>query len=63
MKMNKKTYQAPRTKTFILHHEQHLLDASSPLDLSSNTLGWGGQGSDDNGGSEACSRGGDWGDE
>ena len=59
MTMNKKTYQAPRTKTFILHHEQHLLDASSPLDFSSNTLGWGGQGD----GSEACSRGGDWGDE
>ena len=57
MTMNKKTYQAPRTKTFILHHEQHLLD------VSGNTLGWGGQGSDDNGGSEACSRGGDWGDE
>ena len=57
MTMNKKTYQTPRMKTFILYPEQHLLE------VSSNTLGWGGEGSENNGGSEACSRDGDWDDD
>ncbi len=60
--MNKKTYQAPETVIVFLRHASHLLNGTNNVN-GNTTLGWGGKGSGNNGGAEACSRGGGWDDD